>query len=258
MNLKKHNTFLSQIKMALFVYVLAALLFSLNSHAQGDAAQPAAKPTVVEGTSTQASATAAPAATPAPTPISSKKGPPKNMYAIFELTHGGRDLGKIKARLDFRRAPNTVENFVGLAEGTKEFDEFDKTKGEIGTKAKRRFYDGLTFHRVIAGFMIQGGDPTGTGRGGPGYKFADEFHPNLVHSKPGMLSMANAGPNTNGSQFFITVAPTPHLDGRHSIFGEVIEGMDVLMAASKIRVNPGDSKPLEPLVMKKVTIEREH
>ena len=118
--------------------------------------------------------------------------------------------GDIVAELFADRAPRTVENFVTLA--------------------RRGFYDGTTFHRVIRGFMAQGGDPTGTGTGGPGYQFDDEFHPDLRHDAPGILSMANAGPGTNGSQFFITHGPTPHLDDRHSVFGKVTEGMDVLMA----------------------------
>ena len=118
------------------------------------------------------------------------------------------ERGDIVAELYADRAPLTVENFVNLA--------------------RSGFYDGTTFHRVIAGFMAQGGDPTGTGTGGPGYQFADEFHPTLRHSGPGMLSMANAGPGTNGSQFFITFTATPHLDGKHTVFGRVTEGMDVL------------------------------
>lgn len=122
------------------------------------------------------------------------------------------ERGDIVIELFADKAPQTVNNFVFLA--------------------RDRFYDGVTFHRVIAGFMAQGGDPTGTGTGGPGYKFADEFHPDLKHSKAGILSMANAGSNTNGSQFFITFAPTPHLDRRHSVFGQVIQGMDVLRSIS--------------------------
>ena len=117
--------------------------------------------------------------------------------------------GKLVLELFAKDVPIAVSNFVYLA-----------TKG---------YYDGCTFHRVIPGFMAQGGDPTGTGTGGPGYKFVDEFHPALKHDKPGILSMANGGPNTNGSQFFITFAPTPHLDGMHSVFGQVIQGMDVLL-----------------------------
>ena len=126
--------------------------------------------------------------------------------------------GAFTIRLFDQEAPNTVANFVGLAEGTKEF-----TDPKTGKKTTRRFYDGLVFHRVIAGFMIQGGDPLGTGTGGPGYKFADEFSPKLRHSKAGILSMVNSGPSTNGSQFFIMLPATPWLDNRHSVFGEVVE-----------------------------------
>ena len=130
---------------------------------------------------------------------------PKKMYtATFKL-----DKGDIVIELFADKAPRTVNNFVFLA--------------------REGFYDGVTFHRVIPGFMAQGGDPTGAGSSGPGYRFADEFHPALKHDKPGILSMANGGPNTNGSQFFITFAPTPHLDGYHSVFGQVIQGMDVLL-----------------------------
>jgi peptidyl-prolyl cis-trans isomerase A (cyclophilin A) len=165
-------------------------------------------------------------------------------YAIFETS-----MGNIVAKLYEKEAPKTVENFIGLAEGTKEF-----TNPMTGKKEKRNYYDGLNFHRVIPQFMIQGGCPKGDGRGGPGYSFQDEFHPSLRHSKAGKLSMANAGPNTNGSQFFITVAPTPHLDNRHTIFGEVVEGQDV---ADKISLTARDSsdKPRTPVTMK-VRIER--
>lgn len=131
---------------------------------------------------------------------------PKKKYNVTLHT----DKGDIVLELFADKTPRTVNNFVFLA--------------------REGYYDGTFFHRVIANFMVQGGDPTGTGRGGPGYKFADEFDPSLKHNKPGILSMANAGPNTNGSQFFITHVPTPHLDGRHSVFGQVIGGMDVLMS----------------------------
>lgn len=170
---------------------------------------------------------------------------PAGTYAIFETSQGN-----IVIRLLEKEAPNTVANFVGLVEGTKEF-----TDERTGKKEKRPYYDGLVFHRVIPQFMIQGGCPQGTGMGGPGYKFADEFHPSLKHSKAGKLSMANAGPGTNGSQFFITVAATPWLDNRHSIFGEVVEGQDV---ADKISNVPRDSsdRPRSPVTMNKVRIER--
>ena len=166
-------------------------------------------------------------------------------YAIFETSQGN-----IVVRLLENEAPKTVANFVGLAEGTKEF-----TNEKTGQKEKKPFYDGLIFHRVIPQFMIQGGCPQGSGMGGPGYKFADEFHPSLKHSKAGKLSMANSGPGTNGSQFFITVAATPWLDNRHSIFGEVVEGQDV---ADKISNVPRDSndRPRTPVALQKVRIER--
>jgi peptidyl-prolyl cis-trans isomerase A (cyclophilin A) len=170
---------------------------------------------------------------------------PAGTYAIFETSQGN-----IVARLLEKEAPKTVANFVGLAEGTKEF-----TNEKTAQKEKRPFYDGLIFHRVIPQFMIQGGCPQGSGMGGPGYKFADEFHPALKHSKAGILSMANAGPNTNGSQFFITVAPTPWLDNRHTIFGEVVEGQDV---ANKISNLPRDSsdRPRAAVTIQKLCIER--
>lgn len=145
-------------------------------------------------------------------------------------------MGDIIAELYADEAPNTVNHFVTLAE-----------KG---------FYDGIIFHRVIANFMIQTGDPTGTGTGGPGYEFADEFSPQLRHDKPGVLSMANSGPNTNGSQFFITEVPTPWLDGKHSIFGQVTEGMDVVKQIASAPRDLRDNKPLEEIAMRKVTILR--
>lgn len=174
-----------------------------------------------------------------------KKGN-KKMFATFETTKG-----KFKVRLFNQEVPKTVENFVGLAQGTKEF-----TDPKTGKKTKRAFYDGLVFHRVIDGFMIQGGDPLGNGTGGPGYQFADEFSPGLRHSKPGILSMANAGPNTNGSQFFITVAPTPHLDNRHSVFGEVVEGMDIVYAIAGAKTDHQD-RPTDEIKIKTLKITEE-
>lgn len=166
-------------------------------------------------------------------------------YAIFNTSEG-----TIVCRLFEKEAPNTVANFVGLAEGTKDF-----TDPRSREKAKRPFYDGLVFHRVIPQFMIQGGCPLGTGTGDPGYRFADEFHPSLRHSATGKLSMANSGPGTNGSQFFITVAPTPWLDNRHTIFGEVIEGQDVADKISNVPRDAGD-RPRTPVVLQHVRIER--
>ena len=132
-------------------------------------------------------------------------------------------------------------------------DDVPRTVENFTTLAKKGFYDGLIFHRVIPNFMIQTGDPTGTGRGGPGYQFKDEFTPKLRHDKPGVLSMANAGPNTNGSQFFITEVPTPWLDNRHSVFGNVVEGLDVIKKISSVPRGAAD-KPVEPVKMISVTV----
>jgi peptidyl-prolyl cis-trans isomerase A (cyclophilin A) len=166
-------------------------------------------------------------------------------YAQFETTEG-----TFTVRLFEKEAPKTVANFVGLAEGTKEWKD-PSTGGKMNTP----YYDGVVFHRVINGFMIQGGDRLGTGTGGPGYTFADEFHPSLRHTRIGILSMANAGPNTNGSQFFITLGPTPHLDNRHSVFGEVVEGLDVVKKIGSVATARQD-RPVKPVVMNHVTIKR--
>ena len=160
------------------------------------------------------------------------------------------NMGVIVIRLFDDKAPKTVENFVGLATGTKEW-----TDPRSGQKVKQPLYNGTIFHRVIPGFMIQGGDPLGRGTGGPGYRFADEFHPELRHSKAGILSMANAGPNTNGSQFFITLAPTPHLDNRHSVFGEVVQGQEVVVAIGNAPRGAND-RPVKDAVVQEVVISR--
>ena len=166
-------------------------------------------------------------------------------YGRFVTTEG-----TFTVRFFDQETPRTVENFVGLAEGTKEW-----TDPRSNQKVKRPYYNGTIFHRVIAGFMIQGGDPLGQGVGGPGYNFKDEFHPTLRHSKAGILSMANAGPNTNGSQFFITLGPTPHLDNRHSVFGEVTEGMEVIRRIGTTPTGRQD-RPVKDVVINSVKITR--
>lgn len=168
------------------------------------------------------------------------------VYADFVTSEGNFTI-----RLFDKEVPNTVANFVGLAEGSKEWVD-----PRTNQKSNSPYYDGIIFHRVIDGFMIQGGDPLGKGYGGPGYQFADEFHPNLRHTKPGILSMANAGPNTNGGQFFITLAPTPHLDNRHSVFGEVESGMDVVQKIGSTKTGAQD-RPVKDVVIQSVKIRRD-
>ncbi|GGE16720.1 peptidylprolyl isomerase [Psychroflexus salis] len=166
----------------------------------------------------------------------------EGLYAEFETSQGN-----FTVELHHDKAPLTVANFVALAEGT--HPQVDKKyKGKL-------FYDGIIFHRVIENFMIQGGDPSGTGQGGPGYKFADEVDTGLTHDAEGILSMANAGPGTNGSQFFITLAPTPHLNGKHSVFGKVDSGMEIVKKIGSVETGKAD-KPTEDVVIKKVKIIR--
>jgi cyclophilin family peptidyl-prolyl cis-trans isomerase len=155
-------------------------------------------------------------------------------------------MGTIRIRLEYTKAPMTVANFVGLAEG--QVTNTAKPEGQP-------YYDGIIFHRVIPGFMVQCGDPTGTGMGGPGYAFDDEIAPDLRHDRPGVLSMANAGPGTNGSQFFITHGPTPHLDGRHAVFGFVVEGQEVVNAIGNVP-RDGRDRPVQDVRIEKLTIER--
>ena len=177
-----------------------------------------------------------PKTTPRPTPTPIPEGEAyiridQNNRYIATIT---TNQGSIEIELFVKEAPNTVNNFVTLS--------------------KDGFYNEVIFHRVIPNFMIQGGDPTGTGRGGPGYRFEDEFHDSLKFDKPGLLAMANAGPNTNGSQFFITTVPTPHLTGRHTIFGRVLEGQDVVEAISRLPTNAED-RPVQDVKIEGIRIE---
>jgi len=158
--------------------------------------------------------------------------------AVFDTT-----MGTFEIELFAKECPETVWNFINLAEGRQE------------TSKDGNYYDKLIFHRVIDGFMIQGGCPIGNGTGGPGYTFKDEFNSSLRHDSEGVLSMANAGPNTNGSQFFIILGPTPHLDDRHSVFGKIIKGMDVVNAIGKVETGPSD-RPRKSIVINSVIIER--
>jgi peptidyl-prolyl cis-trans isomerase A (cyclophilin A) len=178
-----------------------------------------------------------------PPPAAPEREP--GLYATITTS-----MGSIVCKLFEKEAPLTVANFVGLARGTKEW-----TDPKTGQKVKRPLYNGTTFHRVIPRFMIQGGDPLGNGMGGPGYSFRDEFHPSLRFNQPGRLAMANSGPNTNGSQFFITEVPTTHLDNQHTIFGQVVEGQELV---SKVTAVPKDAndKPRTPVVIKNIRIER--
>jgi peptidyl-prolyl cis-trans isomerase A (cyclophilin A) len=167
------------------------------------------------------------------------------LYAHFTTSEGD-----FTARLFDDLVPKTVANFTGLADGSKEW-----TDPRTGRKTHDRYFDGTIFHRVIDGFMIQGGDPLGQGTGGPGYTFPDEFSPKLRHDRAGLLSMANRGPNTNGGQFFITLAPTAWLDNKHSIFGEVVEGLDVVKKIGSTPTSKPGDRPLKPITIQSVTIE---
>jgi len=208
---------------------------------------PATKSTATKSksaTSKTKSATKAPAKAAA-SPATTKPASRANPLAIFDTSKG-----RIACELFPDKAPKTVANFIGLADGSKEW-----TDPRTGQKVTKPYYNGIIFHRVIDGFMIQGGDPKGKGIGGPGYEFDDEFHPNLKHSKEGMLSMANRGPHTNGGQFFITLAPTPHLNNRHSVFGEVESGMDVVRKIGSTKTGAND-RPVKDVVIQTIKIER--
>jgi peptidyl-prolyl cis-trans isomerase A (cyclophilin A) len=167
------------------------------------------------------------------------------IYAVIKT-----NMGEMIFNLNYDKTPVTTGSFIGLAEGTKEF--IDEKTGE---KAKRPFYNGLIFHRVIKDFVIQGGCPLGTGAGTPGYSFVDEFNPGLKHDSAGVLSMANSGPNTNGSQFFVTLAPAPHLDGKHTVWGKIVNGMNVLEKIGNVKTDRSD-KPVKDVIIESVTIKR--
>lgn len=169
---------------------------------------------------------------------------PEKLYAVFTTSQG-----RITCLLYPQQAPETVANFVELAKGEKEW-----TDPRTGENVKKPLYDGTIFHRVIPDFMVQGGDPLGLGIGGPGYKFADEIAPDLRFDRPGRLAMANSGPGTNGSQFFITVGPTEWLNGNHTIFGQVIEGQEVVEAITRVNRDQRD-RPVEPVVLQQLTIK---
>ena len=168
------------------------------------------------------------------------------LYAHFTTSEGN-----FSARLFNEETPNTVANFTGLADGSKEWID-----PRTGRKTNARYFDGTTFHRVIDGFMIQGGDPLGQGTGGPGYTFQDEFSAKLRHDRAGLLSMANRGPHTNGGQFFITLAATPWLDSKHSIFGEIVDGMDVIKKIGSTPTTKPADRPLKPITVQSVRIEK--
>ena len=168
------------------------------------------------------------------------------LYARFVTS-----LGSLVIRLEEQRAPNTVRNFVGLALGTQEWTDPRTRQLQKGVP----LYNGTIFHRVIPNFMVQGGDPLGSGTGGPGYQFGDEFHPELRHGGPGVLSMANSGPGTNGSQFFITERATAHLDGRHSVFGIAVAGADLVTQITRVPRNPKD-RPNQDVVLERVEVFR--
>ncbi len=170
----------------------------------------------------------------------------EQLYARFVTS-----LGNIVVRLEEHRAPKTVKNFVGLVTGAQEWVHPRTGQAQKGVP----YYDGTIFHRVIPNFMVQGGDPLGQGTGGPGYKFEDEFHKELRHVGPGVLSMANAGAGTNGSQFFITEGPTPHLDDRHSVFGQAVTGIDVIRKITHVKTGSRD-KPVEDVVIQRVEVFR--
>lgn len=224
-------------------------------------AQPVPAPTTPTPTPTVTETSTAPTQpVAAPPPAKKDHRRLKRVLAVFEIEHGGKPFGTFKAVIHVDKAPKTAENFIGLAEGTKQFKEFDTARGKLGALTMRRFYDGLTFHRIVKDFVVQGGCPFGTGKGNPGYKIPDEVRRDLSHDTAGVLSMAREGnkKDSAGSQFFITLAPLKHLDGKATVFGKVVEGLDIVKKMAEIKRDPMSEKPVEPLVMKKVSIVREY
>ena len=198
--------------------------------------------TAQTGTSATKSTTTKPSTTSTQTAT-----PPPNPTAILHTT-----AGDLTCELFPRQAPKTVANFIGLATGTKDWKNPETGKTDHGVP----LYNGTMFHRVIPNFMIQGGDPLGTGEGGPGYSFEDEFSPDLKFDVPGRLAMANSGPNTNGSQFFITEVPTPHLDGRHTIFGQCTpESVELVKQIARKATDPRDDRPYDPVKITKIDFQ---
>lgn len=233
------NKNIRRLTLFVFIYLLTFLIFRFNATAQTP--QPVVPAPAADSAAHPATETAvAPAAAP--------KKNFKKIFAVFDTS-----AGTFKARLFFSQAPKTVENFIALAEGRKVWLD-PATKN---TKTNVPFYNGLTFHMVRKGIMIITGDPTGKGSGGSGFKIQDEFHPDLTHDKAGMLSMANRGRDTAESQFFITLAPLKHLNKVNAVFGEVIEGMDVVNKIGNAPVRRSDDRPKNPVVINKVTIIRE-
>lgn len=229
-------------------YVLgfaAPLLMLAQTPATQKAAPKAAAPTKAAAPKTAAPKTAV-AAKKTPEPLPAR---PDGLYVTFDLSHAGKPVGKIVARLYEKESPVTVKNFADYARGAKPFMD-----PKLKRKVTKPLYNGLTFHRVIPGFMIQGGDPLGTGMGGL-EAIVDENHPSLSFNRGGLLAMANAGPGTGSCQFFITEKATPWLDGKHSIFGEVIEGQELVESLARVPRGQMD-RPNDPVVMTKVTITR--
>ncbi len=216
---------------SLTAVVSAGLMLSFPAPGANQASKGTAQKTVKPG--------AEPSVPPVPLPEEPGE------YAVIYTS-----MGNIVCRLFEREASKAAANFAGLAKGTKAW-----TDPSTGKTMHKALYSGTTFHRVIPGFMIQGGDPAGSGEGSPGYKFDDEINPDRHFDKPGVLAMANYGPNTNGSQFFITVAPAPHLDGHYSIFGEVVAGQDVADAISQVPRDEQTDKPLTPVTIKRILIK---